>query len=92
MKPLFIPLKSEWFDAFASGKKKTEYRRLGGPWNAKTCSVGRTVVLSRGYGKQARLRGRIIAFRGIPRSKAPLGARALYPDARLIARIDIALD
>ena len=45
-KPLFIPLKAEFFDAFERGEKTTEYRQRG----------------PRGYGKAARLRGTIVGF------------------------------
>lgn len=62
MKPLFIPLKAEYYDAFADGTKRDELRRDGPRWNAKTCQVGREVILSRGYGKQQRMRGKITRF------------------------------
>jgi hypothetical protein len=61
-KPLFIPLRSEFYDAFLTGAKTTEYRRRGLRWNAETCRVGRRVILSRGYGKAHRLAGVIVAF------------------------------
>jgi hypothetical protein len=60
--PLFIPLKAEFFDAFKRGEKDTEYRQRGPRWNADTCRIGRRVVLSRGYGKQNRLYGKIVGF------------------------------
>ena len=63
MKPLFIPLKSKYFDAFADGSKTDELRRYGPRWNEKTCPVGREVVLSKGYGKAHRLRGHILRFK-----------------------------
>lgn len=63
MKPLFIPLKREYFDAFERGEKDTEYRIYGPRWNERVCSVGRPVVLSCGYGKQRRLEGVIREFR-----------------------------
>jgi hypothetical protein len=48
--PLWVPLKAEYFDAFAAGTKTTEYRRLGGPLGQlKRLPVGRPVTLSRGY-------------------------------------------
>lgn len=59
-KPLFIPLMAVHFDAFKAGTKTREYRPLGPRWNLNTCTIGREVVLSRGYGKQSRLRKRII--------------------------------
>lgn len=62
MTPLFIPLKGEYYDQFASGQKDTEYRPYGPRWNERTCPVGREVVLSRGYGKQHRLRGTVDHF------------------------------
>ena len=61
-KPLFIPLKTEYFEAFQNGSKTTEYRQSGGRWNEKTCRVGRRVTLSKGYGKQHRLTGRVAGF------------------------------
>jgi ASC-1-like (ASCH) protein len=61
MKPLFIPLRSEYFDAFASGKKTCEWRIYGPRWNEKTCTPGREVTLSKGYGKHQRLRGIILS-------------------------------
>lgn len=62
MKPLFIPLKTEYFEAFKTGTKDTEYRRHGERWNEDVCQVGRPVVLSKGYGKRERLSGVITGF------------------------------
>jgi len=62
LKPLFIPLRAVHYDAFASGDKREELRPYGPRWNEKTCHVGREVILSRGYGKQHRLRGVIWRF------------------------------
>lgn len=61
-KDLFIPLKREYFEAFERGDKNTEYRLPGGRWNERTCYPGRSVVLSLGYGKQRRLKGRVVNF------------------------------
>lgn len=63
MKPLFVPLKTEYFNAFADGSKTDELRRYGPRWNEKTCAVGRDVVLSKGYGKHSRMNGRIWKFK-----------------------------
>ena len=62
MKPLFIPLKSEYYDAFAAGYKQIEFRKYGPRWNERTCPVGRPVILSRGYGRQHRMTGKIVMF------------------------------
>ena len=62
MKPLFIPLKTEFFEAFERGEKTVEYRPYGPRWNERTCAVGREVVLSHGYGTRRRLRGVVAAF------------------------------
>ncbi len=62
-KPLFIPLRGEFWDAFADGVKKDELRRYGPRWNESVCRIGRPVVLSRGYGRRHRLNGRIRAFK-----------------------------
>lgn len=56
-KPLFIPLKTEYYEAFKNGTKTEELRKLGPRWNEKTCGVGRDVILSKGYGKQNRMKG-----------------------------------
>jgi hypothetical protein len=63
MKPLFIPLKSEYYEAFKNGTKRDELRRYGPRWNEKTCFVGRQAVLSKGYGKQNRTGGTVSKFR-----------------------------
>ena len=63
MKPLFVPLKTEYYEAFANGSKTEELRRYGPRWNEKTCPVGREVVLSKGYGKQHRMAGRVWKFK-----------------------------
>lgn len=62
MKPLFIPLKTEYFEAFRVGTKTTEYRVYGPRWNERTCAVGRAVTLSKGYGKACRLQGTVAGF------------------------------
>lgn len=61
-KPLFIPLKREFFEAFEAGTKAHEYRRHGTRWNEETCRIGRRVVISLGYGKQRRRTGTVISF------------------------------
>lgn len=76
-KPLFIPLKAVYFDRFASGEKSEELRRWGPRWNMNTCRPGREVVLSRGYGKQRRLRALIGQYTHMPGYKQP----AEYHDA-----------
>jgi hypothetical protein len=48
-RPLFIPLRGIWFDAFDRGQKTEEWRRFGPRWNEDICRVGRPVLLSRGY-------------------------------------------
>ena len=68
-KPLFVPLKKEYYEAFESGEKKIEYRRYGARWNEATCRVGRRVILSCGYGKRRRMLGVIAGF---SKSREPL--------------------
>jgi len=63
MKPLFIPLKTEYYEAFANGSKTEELRLYGPRWNENTCKVGRGVVLSKGYGKTARMTGKVWKFK-----------------------------
>jgi hypothetical protein len=73
-KPLFIPLKSQYYYAFAYGRKSTEYRQYGPRWNERVCRIGRPVVLSRGYGKRDRLAGIITGFRMVPVLESKGGA------------------
>ena len=61
-KPLFIPLKTEFFEAFENGTKDTEYRLYGKRWNEHTCRIGRKVTISHGYGKKRRLHGVVAGF------------------------------
>ena len=61
-KPLFIPLRSEYYDAFADGSKTMELREYGPRWNERTCKIGRAVILSKGYGKKNRMVGRVVYF------------------------------
>lgn len=62
MRPMFIPLKTEYYEAFEDGRKTEELRLYGPRWNHDTCRVGREVILSKGYGKQNRMKGRIWRF------------------------------
>ena len=62
MKPLFIPLKTKYFNQFKDGTKTKELRRYGKRWNENTCSIGREVILSKGYGKHERLKKEIHDF------------------------------
>lgn len=87
MKPLFIPLKGDEFDRFASGEKTTEYRRLGPQYNERTCTAGRRVTLSRGY-SGARLSGSIVSVE-TRRARKGAGLDTYGPDAMIIA-IDLA--
>lgn len=56
LKPLFVPLKKKYYEAFECGDKGTEYRAYGPRWNERTCYPGRHVVLSCGYGKGRRIK------------------------------------
>lgn len=90
---LFVPLRGEYFDAFAEGRKVWEYRRLSARWNAETCAIGRRVVLSRGYGKARRLAGVITDFLVIEHPESLPGWVACYGlDAGHAACIRIELD
>lgn len=60
--PLFIPLKTEYYNAFLDGSKVDEYRLYGKRWNEKVCVPGRRVTISKGYGKLNRRSGEILFF------------------------------
>lgn len=59
--PLFIPLKTKFYEAFDSGEKTTEYRAYGPRWNFNNVWVGRPVIISKGYGKKQRRSGEVTA-------------------------------
>lgn len=63
-KPLFIPLKKEYFKKFENGTKllNSEFRPYGPRWNEVSCRPGRAVTLSLGYGKHRRLKGVVKSF------------------------------
>jgi hypothetical protein len=60
-RPLFLVLKHRWFDAFADGSKRHEWRPYGPRFNERTCTPGRAVILLRGYTRR-RLSGVIASF------------------------------
>ena len=60
-KPLWLPLRRGWFEAFARGEKRHEVRRYNARWNERSCAIGRAVLLSLGY-SGARLHGQIVSF------------------------------
>lgn len=87
-KPLFIPLRAEWFEAFLAGTKDTEYRAYGPRWNERTCAIGRRAVLARGYG-HPRLDRIVSSFRKITAAQAPQAARDIFPTATHFAAIGL---
>lgn len=90
MKPLFIPLKTRWFRAFAEGRKKVEYRAYGPRWHEGTCVVGREVVISHGYSGD-RISGVIVGFHRIALHEAPRVVQEFYADKPFVAAISIRL-
>jgi len=92
-RPLFIPLKTEYYEAFVSGEKIVEYRKYGPRWNAEVCKIGRKVIISKGYGKQNRKTGVISGFGRIQFKDAPPTVSDVYPLGEPdIAAIGIRLD
>lgn len=91
MKPLFIPLYREHFEAFAGGRKRHEFRRYGARWNERTCWIGRRVTLSCGYGKKHRIDAWIVSFTREPIDAVPELVRRIYPQADAVAVIGLRL-
>lgn len=87
-KPLFIPLKTQWFREFEAGTKDTEYRAYGPRWNERTCRVGRKATISHGYSGK-RLSRTVTAFMVLDFAFAPEVARSIYPEAAYIAAIEL---
>jgi len=87
---LFIPLKREFYDAFASGRKRYEYRAYGPRWNERTCRIGRQVILSCGYGTKRRLNGTVTSFSTSRAAAKTRAFRACYgPAVTVAAKIGI---
>lgn len=83
-KPLFVPLKAEWFDRFADGTKDTEYRKYGPGWNERTVYAGRPVILSKGY-SGARLDAVVVSFELVKARDVPRATELYPPQTTLIA-------
>ena len=80
-----MPLRGEYFDAFADGTKTTEYRRLGGRYGKlKQLVIGRPVTLSRGY-SGPRLHMVIKAVSVVPAATVLKAADIYGRRARLVA-------
>lgn len=91
IRPLFIPLRRQWFEAFASGHKRVEWRAYGTRWNLQTAFRGRLVTLSLGY-SGARLAGTVLRTRRVRAVDAPASARAIYPFATYLCAIHVVLE
>ena len=92
MKPLFCPLRKEYYLQFKSGLKTTEYRAYGRGWNEKTCAIGRLINLSLGYNGE-RLLAEIKNISIVDIADAPQVAIDLYAHrASKIICIDVNLD
>lgn len=87
-KPLFIPLRTEWFRKFEDGSKDTEYRAYGPRWNEKTCRVGRPATVSHGYSGE-RLSRKVTGFTKLRWALAPIEACQIYPNSNFIAAIKL---
>lgn len=81
MKPIFIPLKKQYFEEFERREKTTEYRKWGPRWNGETCRVGRRVTLSLGYTLK-RLHGRIVGYYMTHKVHQIPGWRECYGDSK----------
>jgi hypothetical protein len=87
MKPLFIPLKTEFYEAFQRGEKDSELRLYGPRWNERTCPVGRPVILSKGYGTQHRMQARMFGFHR--RNAGTFGSTSRASIERLYGSLDV---
>ena len=88
-KPLFIPLRTEWYRQFEAGTKDTEYRAYGPRWNEETCRVGRKAILARGYSTPDRMERTVVGFKKIRWALAPIAACEIYPNSDFIAAIEL---
>jgi len=95
--PLFLPLKTEFFNAFKDGTKTHEYRRHGRQFTKKNWFPGRRVNLRRGYSTNDNLYGTVTSFKVFRKSEI-IGSLAktitdLYgPEDEEICEIGIEID
>jgi hypothetical protein len=87
--PLFVPLRAEYFRAFAEGSKTVEWRKFGPRFNDKTLYRGRSITLSNGY-SGARLYGRITALELKPAEAVP-HVGTIYKPKDLLVGIHVKL-
>lgn len=88
--PMFVPLQTRWFQAFATGRKRIEWRPYGPRWNRTVAVPGRRVVLSHGYSGD-RLLATVVQTRRVSRNRAPSGAQTLFPDTQEFCAIHLEL-
>lgn len=86
-KPLFVALKTKFYEQFKYGLKRYELRKLNSNFNAQTCKIGKAVILSKGYGNHERLGCYITSYKEVNGSDLPLNmqksAREVYGTATL---------
>jgi hypothetical protein len=80
-RPLFVPLRTEYFRAIEAGTKRIEWRAYGPRWNHEVVRRGRAITFSRGYSGE-RLHGIVTSVRRVVAERAPAIATQIYPDAR----------
>jgi hypothetical protein len=88
--PLFVPLRAEFFRAFADGTKTVEWRKFGPRFNERTLFVGRRVTLSNGYSGE-RLFGRIVQLEFAPAERVGPLALLLYKPRDLLVGLHVKL-
>lgn len=74
-RPLFVPLRREWFDSFRAGTKAEEVRRVSPQFNGRRVWPGRPVILSLGYSGRQRMHGIVGQVRETIACGSPI-----YPD------------
>lgn len=79
-RPIFLPLKRAFFEAFENGEKDTEYRLHGPRWNGSVITPGRAVTLSLGY--SGRRRNGVVKKTWVDTNpKALRGWKECYPNS-----------
>jgi hypothetical protein len=77
--PLFVLLRTAFFNAFAAGHKRVEFHPYGPRWNERTCAVGRRVVLRHGHSGR-RLHGHVSDLYVSTKPKRSAEWRVCYGD------------
>jgi hypothetical protein len=88
---MFVPLARVWWERYADGTKRVEWRAYGPRWNRQVAFPGRAVTLSLGY-SGPRLAATVVRTRRVSRDDAPAACQDMWPHASHFCAIWVSVD